>query len=333
MNVTMKDVAIKANVSTSTVSRVISGNKKISDDTRKKVFKVMVELNYHPNISARNLARSKTRNLGLILPSATKEFLHNPFFIKVIAGISKFAKENNYYIMYSNTENEDDEMDTLNHFIRAGVVDGIILTTVRLNDKSIELLRSLDMPYVTIGRQREYNDSLWVDNDNVNAMYNLTEHLIKKGKKNIAFIGGDIKYNVTNDRLNGYKKALNDNNIIFNKSIVEEAEYSEKSGYDAFKRIISKFEVDAVVTTDDVLAFGVYKVIEEINSIKNIAVAGFNNTPLSEYRKPTLTSVDILEEELGYNAARLLIEKLENGNYENTNYIVNTKLIVRESTL
>ncbi|MDM8533656.1 LacI family DNA-binding transcriptional regulator [Clostridiaceae bacterium HSG29] len=333
MNVTMKDVAIKANVSTSTVSRVISGNKKISDDTRKKVFKVMEELNYHPNVSARNLARSKTRTLGLVLPGATKEFLHNPFFIKVIAGISKFAKENDYYIMYSNTDNEDDEIVTLNHFIRAGVVDGIILTTVRLNDKSIELLRSLDMPYVTIGRQREYKDSLWVDNDNVNAMYNLVEHLIKKGKKNIAFIGGDIKYNVTNDRLNGYKKALNDNNITFNNDIVEEAEYLEKSGYDAFQRIISKFEVDAVVTTDDVLAFGVYKVIEERKLSKNIAVAGFNNTPLSEYREPTLTSVDILEEELGYNAARLLINKLENGNIETTNYVVNTKLIVRESTL
>jgi len=265
MNVTMKDVAIKAKVSTSTVSRVISGNKKISDDTRKKVFKVMKELNYHPNVSARNLARSKTRTLGLVLPGATKEFLHNPFFIKVIAGISKFAKENNYYIMYSNTENEDDEIDTLNHFIRAGVVDGIILTTVRLNDKSIELLRSLDMPYVTIGRQREYNNSLWVDNDNVNAMYKLTEHLIKKGKRNIAFIGGNIKYNVTIDRLNGYKKALNDNKILFNNDMVEEAEYFEISGYDAFKRIISKIEVDAVVTTDDVLAFGVYKVIEDIS--------------------------------------------------------------------
>lgn len=331
MKVTMKDVAKKAGVSTSTVSRVISGNEKISDDTKEIVYKVMDELDYHPNISARNLANNKTNTLGLILPSATKDFIHNPFFIKVIAGISRSAKENGYYIMYSNAEDEADEINLLNHFIRSGAVDGVILTTVRTEDKSIELLRKLKFPYVTIGRQRDYENSFWVDNNNFQAMYNVVEHLIRKDKSEIGFIGGKQGLNVTVDRLEGYKKALETRGLKINPGMIREVEFTESEGYHAMEDILKVASPDAIVTTDDMLAFGVMNYLQE-NGIENIAVSGFNNTPIAEYRKPSLTSVDISAEKLGYYAADLLIKRLDNTNLKITNYIVDTLLIEREST-
>jgi DNA-binding LacI/PurR family transcriptional regulator len=331
MKVTMKDVAKKAGVSTSTVSRVISGNEKISDDTKEVVYKVMDELDYHPNIAARNLANNKTSTLGLILPSATKDFMHNPFFIKVIAGISKSAKENGYYIMYSNAEDEADEIKLLNHFIRSGAVDGVILTTVRTDDQSIELLRKLNFPYVTIGRQRNYEKAFWVDNNNFQAMYNVVEHLIRKNKSEIGFIGGKHGLNVTVDRLEGYKKALETRGLKLEPQMIREVEFTELAGYQAIKGILEVTSPDAIVTTDDMLAFGVMNYLQE-QGIDNIAVAGFNNTPLAEYRKPSLTSVDISAEKLGYYAADLLIKRLDDKDLKITNYIVDTKLIEREST-
>lgn len=332
MKVTMKDVAEKAGVSPSTVSRVISGNEKISDDTKEKVFKIMDELDYHPNIAARNLANSKTRTLGLILPSATKDFIHNPFFIKVIAGISRSAKEHGYYIMYGNAEDEKDEQDLLNHFIRSGAVDGVILTTVRTEDHSIELLRKLKFPYVTIGRQRNHSKAFWVDNNNFQAMYNVVEHLIRKNKSNIAFIGGKHGLNVTVDRLEGYKKALETRGMTIDEEMIHEVEFTEKAGYEAIKEIFENHSPDAIVTTDDILAFGAMNFLMEKGLEKDIAVVGFNNTPLAEYRNPSLTSVDIAAEKLGYYASDLLIKRLEEKNLKITNYIVDTELVKREST-
>ena len=331
MKVTMKDVAKKAGVSTSTVSRVISGNEKISDDTKAIVYKIMDELDYHPNIAARNLANNKTSTLGLILPSATKDFMHNPFFIKVIAGISRSAKENGYYIMYSNAEDEADEINLLNHFIRSGAVDGIILTTVRTKDKSIELLRKLKFPYVTIGRQRGYEKAFWVDNNNFQAMYNVVEHLIQKNKSKIGFIGGKHGLNVTFDRLEGYKKALKTRGLKIDGQMIRKVEIAEVAGYNAIKDILAVASPDAIVTTDDMLAFGVINYLQE-HAIGNIAVASFNNTPLAEYRKPNLTSVDIKAEKLGYYASDLLIKRLNDIDMKITNYIVDTKLVEREST-
>lgn len=331
MKVTMKDVAKKAGVSTSTVSRVISGNEKISDDTKEIVYQVMDELDYHPNIAARNLANNKTSTLGLILPSATKDFVHNPFFIKVLAGISRSAKENGYYIMYSNAEDEADEINLLNHFIRSGAIDGVILTTVRTEDKSIQLLKKLKFPFVTIGRQKNDENTFWVDNNNLQAMYNVVDHLIKKEKSEIGFIGGKLGFNVTADRLEGYQKALETNGLEINTNLIREVELTESAGYQAIKEILEDASPDAIVTTDDILAFGVISYLQE-QGIEDIAVTGFNNTPLAEYRKPSLTSVDISAEKLGYYAADLLVKRLDDQDLKIKNYIVDTELIEREST-
>ena len=333
MKVTMKDVAKKASVSPSTVSRVISGNEKISEKTRKKVLKIMKELDYHPNISARNLAINKTKTLGLILPNATQEFIHNPFFIKSMAGISNAAKENDYYIMYGNAKNEKEEVKLLKHFARAGVVDGVILTHVRSDDKSIKLLRDLNFPYITIGRQK-FKDSLWVDNDNISAMYKVVSYLINKGNKNISFIGGDHKLTVTIDRLKGYKKALNKYDLKIDSKLIKEIGFTKSDGYNVVKSLLKdKPSIDAVVTTDDLLAFGVLNFLEEEGLNNKVSVAGFNNTPLSKYRKPTLTSVDINAQKLGYYAAKLLIQKLNDSKIDRKNKVIDTQLIKRESTL
>ncbi|KPU27650.1 LacI family transcriptional regulator [Caloranaerobacter sp. TR13] len=334
MPVTIKDVAKLAKVSPSTVSRVIADHPKISDETKKKVFEAMKKLNYHPNAIARSLANKSTRTLGLILPNAEEDLFINPFFVQVMRGISVYAQKKGYYIMYTYSNNENEEIDFIKNYIYSKWVDGIILLTVRENDKCIEYLKENGKyPFVVVGRPEKSDGILWVDNDNFKAMYDVVNYLINKGHRDIAFVGGPHNLNVTKDRLDGYLRALKVHGIsVDEKLIYEEVDFTETRGYETMMEILEYKEPSAVVTTDDLLAFGVLKAIKE-KSTSKIAVVGFNNTPLAEYQQPKLTSVDIKAEKLGYYAAKLLIKKLENEDVETNHYIIDTELIERESTI
>lgn len=331
MPVTIKDVARVANVSPSTVSRVIADNPKISEETKQRVYKAMEKLNYHPNAIARSLANKTTKTLGLILPNTSEDLFTNPFFIQVMRGISLYSQKKGYYIMYSYSDNEEEEVNFIKKYINSKWVDGIILLTARQNDKCISYLQEVGHPFVIIGRPEKTDNVLWVDNDNFKAMYDVVSHLIEKGNRDIAFIGGPHRLNVTKDRLEGYLRALQVRGLSSDERLIHEVDFSETSGYEAMKDILQYKIPDAVVTTDDLIAFGALKAINE-KGLKKIAVVGFNNTPLAAYQSPTLSSVDIKAEELGYHAAQLLINKLENKKNVKEHYIVETKFIEREST-
>ncbi len=330
--VTMKDVAKAAGVSASTVSRVISDSPQISDATKEKVYKAMEELKYEPNMIARSLASNSTNILGVILPNAEDDLFVNPFFMQAMKGISVHAQKRGYYIMYVFAEDEAEELKFIKQYIRSKLVDGIILMTSRENDKCISYLKTTRQPFVLIGRPEEPRDTLWVDNDNFQAMYNVVDYLIKKGHRDIGFIGGPANLYVTRDRLDGYKKALKMHGLYEDGgSIKLVEEFSQRCGCDAMRAILRYVTPSAVVTTDDLLAFGANAAICERN-IHGLDLIGFNNTYLAEYQTPSLTSVDINAEELGIYAAKLLIDKLENEDMPTTHYVIDTKIVERDST-
>ncbi|MCX7884396.1 MAG: LacI family transcriptional regulator [Caloramator sp.] len=333
MSATIKDVARIAKVSPSTVSRVIADSPRISKETKLKVEQAIKELNYHPNIIARSLANRSTKIIGLIIPNTSEDLFKNPFFIQIMTGISIYAQKKGYYIMYSYSKKENEEIKFLKNYSNSKLVDGFILLTSKKDDKCIEFLKKNNYPFVVVGRPEDTNKVLWVDNDNFKAMYEVVDTLIQKGHSSIAFIGGPKQFNMSKDRLEGYKKALEVHGIcIDNKMIEQEVNFTESCGFDAMNRILNYKIPSAVVTTDDLLAFGALKAINERIDQK-IAIVGFNNTPLAVYQNPPLSSVDINAEELGYNAAKLLIGKLENELLSTNHYIVDTKFIERESTI
>lgn len=332
MAATIKDVAKIAKVSPSTVSRVIADSPRISKETKLRVEKAIKELNYHPNVIARSLANRSTKILGLIIPNTSEDLFKNPFFIQVMTGISIYAQKRGYYIMYSYSKKEDEELKFLKNYSNSKLVDGFILLTSKKDDKCIGYLRKNKYPFVVVGRPEDANNVLWVDNDNFKAMYNVVDMFVQKGYTDIAFIGGPKEFNMSKDRLEGYKKALEVHGIFVDENmIVQETNFNEVSGYNAMNKILKYKIPTAVATTDDLLAFGALRAINELTD-KNIAIAGFNNTPLSVYQNPPLSSVDINAEELGYCAAKLLIGKLENELISTNHYIVETKFIEREST-
>jgi DNA-binding LacI/PurR family transcriptional regulator len=331
MSVTIKDVAKEANVSPSTVSRVISESTRISEETKKKVNEVIKKLNYHPNVVARGLANKVTKVIGIILTSEVDDLYKNPFFIQVMAGISRHAKEEGYYIMYTFCTTYEDELKCIKDYVNGNLVDGVILSTVRTKDECIKYLKEIEFPFVVIGRPEDTKDVLWVDNDNFEAMYNVVNKLLVRGYKRIAFIGAKNELNVSKDRLDGYIRAHKVHGAQIDVKLIKEVEdFKEEFGYEAMNEILEKEVPSALVVVDDLLAFGASKALQEKN-IFGVAIVGFNNTPPSEYHKPSLSSVDINVNKVGYYASKLLVDRLKNDIKEN-HYIIETNLIEREST-
>lgn len=235
--------------------------------------------------------------------------------------------------MYAFSKNEEEELKFIKHYIRGRLVEGTILLTSRKDDKCISYLKKTQHPFVLIGRPEDPRDTLWVDNDNFQAMYNVVDYLIRKGHKDIAFIGGPANLYVTRDRLDGYRKALRTHGLPEDKGKIRcTKEFSRECGYEAMMDILDYTIPSAVATTDDLLAFGANLAIQE-KKLEGIALTGFNNTYLAEYQTPSLTSVDINAEKLGMYAAKLLIDKLEKKDMPTNHYVVDTKLVERDSTL
>lgn len=332
MKITIKDVAREAKVATSTVSRVLSNSNRISEETKERVNEAIKKLNYIPSVVARGLAKNKTRILAVLLPGEAEVSFENPFFVQAMKGISMCSQREDYYIMYAFNENKENEEEWIKKFTEGNLVDGICLFNVKDNDKTINYLKNKEFPFVVIGRPDEIKDILWVDNDNFTAMYNLTRRLVELGNKKIAFIGAKSEMNVSKDRLNGYKQALFNKDIkIDDKLIIEMDNFSEENGYTAAKHILENNNVSAFVTTDDLIAFGVQRAVEELK-YDDISIVGFNNIPLTQYKNPPIASVDINSEKLGIYAIKLLIDKLENRK-NNGYYVIETRLIERESLI
>ena len=331
MKVTIKEVAKEANVSTSTVSRVISDSPQISEKTKEKVREVIEKLNYKPNAIARSLANKKTKIIGVVLPSEAQDLFFNPFFLKAMQGMSSYAKKKKYYITYAFSDDEKEEVSYIKDFIASNLIAGVCLLRLRTDDKSIEYLKKTNFPFVVIGRPEEPESMLGVDNDNFKATYNLMNTLIKKGHKEIAFLGAKEELTVTKDRLKGYEVSCEMNGLTCAaKNIVMRNEFNEEEGFLGALELFERCNPTAVLVEDDLLAFGLLKALKN-KGIEDVSVVAFNNTPLAEFQNPPLASVDINASDLGYYAAKVLIEYLENSNVENNHYIVDSELIKRES--
>lgn len=332
---TVKDVALKAKVSPSTVSRVISNHPKISEETRKRVLKVMDDLGYYPNAIARSLASKKTGTLGVILPNRTEDLLLNPFFPEALRGIIKGAASASYDVLLSSSTEGKSELEIVKTFIRSSKVDGIILMSSKVNDECQEYLSSIEFPFSLIGSPYDHKEKVnHVDNDNYMAAYELTTYLSMIGRKRIALIAGEVGQMVTMKRIEGYKKALQESNLPFDETLLYTGKFDEETGYTYGVDILNLTPMpDALIITDDLIAFGATKVFKTagVSIPKDLAIASFNNSILSRYSDIPLTSVDINSFDLGYYSVDLLAKAINEG-VKGRKLIIPYEIVKRQST-
>lgn len=335
MAVTIKDVALRANVAPSTVSRVIANSPRISEATKQKVNKAMEELGYHPNLNARSLASQSTQTIGLVMPSSGDMVFQNPFFPSVLQGISEGAREKNYALHMTTGKSEKETFEAVVQMVQGKRVDGVILLNSRVEDMVISYLKERSFPFILIGKPyKDVEEITHVDNDNFRAMKEATEYLIQLGHHKIAFIGGSLELVVTVDRLLGYERALRNANIELNDDYIVHESFLREGGQVGVAELMAlNSPPTAIVVTDDFMTLGVLNKLDElgIRVPEDISIVSFNNVLLAEMAKPPLTSVDINIFELGYQASKNLIQKVENDKEPTKRIIISHQLIERLS--
>ncbi|QNR07181.1 LacI family DNA-binding transcriptional regulator [Macrococcoides canis] len=328
--VTIKDVAKKANVSPSTVSRVLSDSSAISIKTKKKVRKVMEEVGYTPNLSARYLATKQTKTILLVLKTASVEMRQNPFFTDVLISVSEVCKENGYSTIMTTSIDERALFDEVKNYIDSRMIDGIILLYSK-QDKVTQYIKEKSFPFVVVGKPLNDNyPVMYVDNDNVLASAQMTQYMIGLGHKSLLFISEQGDYEVSKDRVKGFKKACLLNDI--NYGVVEGTLDKIKA-----KKLLGTIDISSysgIITSDSMMNLVILSVLYDmdIRVPNDIQTATFNDSFLSETACPSQTVVNIFPESLGKMAATNLIELLEDKNYPLYNVVIPTKIIERTST-
>ncbi|GGB08197.1 LacI family transcriptional regulator [Macrococcus hajekii] len=327
--VTIKDVAKRANVAPSTVSRVISNNDAISEKTAQKVRQIMYEMGYIPNVSARRLVKKQSNTIGILLKSSSKEMRQNPFFTDVLMSISKICKNSGYSTVISTSADEAELLVEVKELISGNAVDGFIVLYSKEEDRVRHYLRENNCPFVIIGKQLNDADDIYIDNDNVEASKQLTEYLISLGHRHIAFIAENKTYAVNIDRLQGYRTACKNAGIALST-------YEGAAGTDDVRQIIRSLPADitALITSDSMMNLNVlselYLAGRRIPA--DIQTATFNDSYLNETACPPQTVVDIFPERLGEEAASRLIEYLCHRDMLKVSKMIPTRIIERQST-
>lgn len=327
--ITIKDVASEADVSISTVSRVLNNKPDVGDNTRKKILKIIDKLNYNPNNIARGLVMKKTNTIGLIIPD-----ISNPFFPEVAKAIEDQAQKLGYSVILFNTDNNLEREKKAVDVLRGKQVDGLIVSLSLDNSNILEELKEKNYPVVQIDRQALSNSYPLISIDNEESAYYIVEYIIKNGHQKIAHITGNLHTTTARDRLAGYKKALKDNNIEINNKLIFEGNYSQNSGYKNMKKILKyKDRPTAVFAANDITAAGVYKAIFEANLKipEDIAVAGHDDIDLATLLQPQLTTMAQPKYELGKRAIIYLFKMINKNNINGKDQILKTNLMIRNS--
>lgn len=331
--VTIKDVASLAGVSAATVSLALAGDARVNVKTRRLVEEAAEKLNYIPNEIGRSLRARKTETIAFIIPNTSHHVFSHPYFAQLLEGINEVLERVNYNLLISTTPSEKDEKTAYDKILKNRRVDGIILSSASVRDRNVLRMVESGFPVVYLGKWY-HDDVLTVERDDFGGAYAATEHLIRIGRKRIVHISGPLDHQEGIDRLEGYKKALADNHILFEESLVVEKDFSRESGYAAASELVrSEASFDAVFAGNDLMAIGAMRFFKEsgVAVPKDVSVVGFDDIEMASVVSPMLTTIHQPMREIGIAAAEKLIAFLNNQELKEKRSVMTTHLIIRES--
>jgi LacI family transcriptional regulator len=332
---TIYDIAKALDISPSTVSRGLKDHPLIKKETKERIRKKSQEMGYQHNIFASNLRRNKTNTIGVVVPR-----LDSYFMSKVIAGIELTANKHGYNIIINQSEESESKEIKCIQTMYNSRVDGLLLSiaTDTTEMKHFDILYDKNIPVVFFDRTEDHKESVSVMIDNQQAAFEIVDHLAKQNCKRIMHIAGKLNRNVYADRLEGYKKALKKNKLAYNSELVIEGKLNEEGGQEVAD-IIKHMEVkpDAVFASNDKTAVALISQLKK-NGIRipdDIAVAGFNNDPISSIIGPNLTTINYPGREIGEIAASTLIDQIDKKKSAKDleSVCIKHNLIIRESSL
>ena len=326
----ISDVALKANVSIATVSRVVNESAhKVNPATREKVLAAIRELDYRPNALAKGLLMKKTMTIGIIIPD-----ISNPYYAEIVRGIQDTADGAGYAVMLHNTDRKQERIIRYIYLLREKSVDGVIFSGGIINEyETLSILKELKERVVVVGRHAVDFPAVMVDN--MGGATQAVQHLIDIGHRFIGCIGGPEGSTTAEDRLTGYRNALAQNGMAFDPRLVRRGTWSPESGHRLAQELLAEDpRPTALLCANDQMAIGAIKAARELGlSIPgDLSVVGFDNVPTGSYFDPPLTTVEVPMYDIGSAAMGMLIDLLSGERFEKLR-LFNTKLLIRESTL
>lgn len=335
MRTTIKDIANYTGFSVTTISLVLNNKaKKIPQSTKDKIMEAVETLNYHPNQIAVGLVKKRTQTIGLIVSDVS-----NVFFASLVKGVEDTCRNQGWNLILCNTNDEHEQDLSYIQVLADKGVDGLIFCMARDSDKgkareSLQLLEKLKIPFVMIDRYIEEASCSSVVVNHRQGGYMATRHLIEMGHRRIGCVTGPFGLEDSNDRLIGYKKALEDHGIPYEEELVYEGNYNRDGGVRAAEYFCeNRKDITAIFAFNDLSAYGVYNGLKKYNvSIPNdISVIGYDDIFFSEILDVPLTTIRQPVYDMGVEGVKLLLEVVKNEIHTKKCITFQPTLVVRES--
>lgn len=331
---TLEAVAARAGVGRGTVSRVINGSPQVSARTREAVLRAVDELGYVPNRAARSLVTRRTDAVALVVSEPEDRLFAEPFFAGVLRGISAALADSPLQLWLAMATSQADR-SRVERRLTPQHVDGVLLLSLHGDDPLPRKLEESGLPTVLGGRPLRSEGSSYVDIDNAAGAQLAVEHLLARGRKRIATITGPQDMHAGVARLAGYAAALEAAGIPVEKQLIHGGDFSERSGADAMRRLLRRCDdLDAVFAASDPMAFGAMQVLKEDGRRipDDVAVVGFDGSPMARHSDPALTTVHQPVEAMGREMARLLLARISGDLVHRTGIVLAPDLIVARSS-
>ncbi|HEC36296.1 MAG TPA: LacI family transcriptional regulator [Anaerolineae bacterium] len=332
---TSRDVARLAGVSRTTVSLVINDvpDVNITSETRRRVLDAARQLNYYPDATARRLASGKTRTIALVWHRGPAQTYRDAFLPGLLQGITRAARHYGYYVLFRPIE-PDEPDDSYVELARGGHTDGLVLSGPRSEDTYLLQLHRDGFPLVLQG-QLPGTDIPSVDVDNVRGAMTAVRHLLAMGHRRIGMItNASLAYTASRQRLDGYRRALEQAGLSYDESLVQCGNFDEESGQAAMETLLECGEPPtAIFVASDMVAMGALRALRDrgLRVPEDVAVVGFDDITAARFVTPALTTVHVPSFGLGWSTAELLIRIIERDPLNQTHVLLDTELVIRRS--
>lgn len=327
---TINDVAKRAGVAPITVSRVINNSGYVSEATRKRVEDAIAELRYLPNTLARGLRSKRTNTLALVVTDIT-----NPFFTLIARGVEDVASDSDYTVIYCNTDESEEKEEKYSNILVQKQVDGVLLVPACSNATSVKFLRSNEIPVVLIDRSVPDVQTDLVRCNSEDGAYNLIKLMVGLGHKNIVTISGPRGVSTSEDRVAGYRRAMEESGLDLHQNIYY-GSFTQASGYELTNQALTlNPQPTALFGANNFLSIGILKALLDagLRVPEDVAVVGFDDLPATMVVDPILTVAAQPAYEMGKQAAQLLLRRLSDQSPEGGQEIIlPTEIIERRSS-
>lgn len=328
---TMLEVAKRAGVSKATVSRVLSGNGYVSQDTKDRVFKAIAESGYRPNLLARNLATKKSQTLGLVV---TNTLYHGVYFSELLFHAARLTEDQGRQLILADGKHSAEEERAAIQYLLDLRCDAIIIYPRFLTpDEMDEIIRNHEQPIMVLNRRLRQNGSHCVWSDQKASSQMAVEQLIQQGHRDIAFITGSLDSPTGIERLAGYKEALNSHGIAVRDELITQGKWTPATGASGVETLLERnVSFSALVASNDDMAIGAMKQLHAkgVRVPEQVSVIGFDDVALAPYTIPALSSVKIPVTAMIEETINRLIFMLDGGEF-NLQHAFPGELIMRDS--